>query len=138
MKKVYSKLDPAKVLHLFYTQASSTSDGMQFLTGNDYPLQVAVAANLPEKYGFKGPHTHKIWKRTTERTSEAFIVCKGKLKVTMYDTDNSLIGSEILHPGDLYLYIEGGHAFEVLTNDTLFYEIKNGPYKDTITDKTFI
>ena len=40
--------------------------------------------------------------------------------------------------GDCIVSMSAGHSFEVLEDDTLLYEFKNGPYYGTEKDKEFI
>ena len=126
MKQVYSKQNPDISLHLICKASEYKQGSTTFLTPDSNLLQAAVVYCPPIGHTFKGPHKHLPCTRTTHETYEAFIIHKGKLKVTMYDVDESNLGQEILTEGDLYIILgKGGHGFEVLTSDTIFFELKN-------------
>ena len=138
MKEIYSKQNPEQLLHVIYETRDYKPGSTNFLTSDHYVLQAAVMFNPPKGHTFKGPHKHIPCKRTTDETYEAFIIHRGSVKVVIYDTDESKLGEEILLPGDLYIILgKGGHGFEVLTDDTVFFELKNGPYFGTEKDKVF-
>ena len=85
------------------------------------------------------PHKH-IYKQGEEKViaQESWVVIKGKVKVIMYDLDDSIISTPILYPGDCSMTFRGGHTYEILEEDTLVYEFKTGPYKGQTLDKVFI
>ncbi len=138
MKKIYSKVKPSELLHIFHKFADYNPGSTTFLTDEKDLLQAAVVYNPPIGHKFKGPHKHIPCERKTNETYESFIIYRGKVKVTLYDLDESKLGEEILESGDLYTITgKGGHGFEVLTSDTIFFELKNGPYFGADKDKVF-
>jgi hypothetical protein len=137
MDVISSSIEPSKKLHAFYTLLDFQKGTASFLTGPDHPLQMAVAHFPPKNHTFNGPHKHHHWKREIHTTSEIFIVHQGALKISCYDLDDSFISSRTLLPGDVYVYFDGGHGVEVMDEKTVFYELRNGPYKDQKTDKEF-
>ena len=65
-------------------------------------------------YSSKHMHVHKI---------NAFYVEKGKMKITIYETDYDLVDETIIGPGDLSVVKPGKyHMFEAL-EDTICYEV---------------
>ena len=44
-------------------------------------------------------------------------------------TRTNLVASRELHTGDVMLMVGGGHGFRII-EDTVFLEIKQGPYQD--------
>ena len=54
---------------------------------------------------------------------------KGHAWIDVYDDSHGLIASRELNTGDVMLMVGGGHGFRVI-EDTVFLEIKQGPYLD--------
>lgn len=82
-----------------------------------------------------GRHRHLNVERKTEGTSEIWIVLWGSVKATLFDLDGSRMGSFLVRSGDLAVFHEGGHELECQEEDTLFVEVKNGPYFGRERDK---
>jgi hypothetical protein len=85
------------------------------------------------------PHKH-IWKQSTEPeviAQESWVVIEGKVKFYFYDLDDTLIGTEILEPGDSSITLQGAHTYEIL-EDSIIYEYKTGPYQGVKLDKEFL
>ena len=57
------------------------------------------------------------------------------MKVTFYTLEKLEFCYRVLSQGDFIMLFDGGHGFEVLQNDTVFIEVKNGQFVDTETDK---
>jgi quercetin dioxygenase-like cupin family protein len=72
-------------------------------------------------------HTHRPLERHLIGTSEVLVILKGRAEIDVYDDDHNLVATRELHPGDVMLMIDGGHGFRML-EDTVFLEIKQGPY----------
>jgi hypothetical protein len=72
-------------------------------------------------------HTHRPLERHLIGTSEVLVVLKGLAEIDVYDDDHTLIATRALRAGDVMLMIGGGHGFRML-EDTVFLEIKQGPY----------
>ena len=66
------------------------------------------------------------------------MVVSGSVKVYFYDLDDSLLYTTTLNPGDASITLEGGHTYEILSDETLVYEYKTGPYQGQELDKVFI
>jgi hypothetical protein len=135
MKKIFSKQDPEHLLAVINKKESITNERTD-LAGAWEPLQGSTK-KLKAGDRFK-PHRHNSLIRETDITQEAWIILEGKIKITLYDLDDSLFFEEELGSGDCLLTFRGGHTFEVLENDTLLYEFKNGPYLGVEADKTLI
>ena len=85
-------------------------------------------------------HCH-IWKDSPADSviaQESWVVIKGAVEVTLYDTDGELIDRYILNEGDVSITFEGGHAYKILNDDTVVYEYKTGPYEGQKKDKVFL
>ena len=51
----------------------------------------------------------------------------GKEVIDIYDDDRQLVATRELQTGDIMLMVGGGHGFRML-EDTVFLEVKQGPY----------
>ena len=72
-------------------------------------------------------HTHRPLERHLIGPSEVLVVLKGRAEIDVYDDELALVATRELHSGDVMLMIGGGHGFRML-EDTVFLEIKQGPY----------
>ena len=63
---------------------------------------------------------------------------EGKVKVILYDIDDTIIHEDVIFPGDCSITFKGGHNYEILEDDTIVYEYKTGPYQGIEMDKDFI
>ena len=128
---VTSQLDKSVDLASFYI--SGYSLGRTNITKVHQILQLAVIG-----YGYKNQvnaHFHNPLPRQTLGTSECWIVMRGKIKVNLYDTDNSPVCSRYLQKGDMAIFYAGGHSLEVFSRKAQIYELKNGPYEGDLLDK---
>ena len=60
-------------------------------------------------------------------TSEVLVVKKGRCQVDIYNNLKEPVATRELRQGDILLLVDGGHGFRML-EDTIFVEIKQGPY----------
>tara|TARA_Y100001963_G_scaffold103303_1_gene142187 strand:+ start:570 stop:986 length:417 start_codon:yes stop_codon:yes gene_type:complete len=136
MKKIYSKLQPDKLLHIIVRKEDLTPGRVEVVHEDNF-IQCALL-NMEKGKTFK-PHRH-IWKERTRNiiAQESWIVIQGKVKCIFYDLDDNIIDTPILNPGDASFTLEGGHTYEILEEDTLVYEYKTGPYEGQKLDKIFI
>lgn len=136
MEKIYSKVQPEKLLHLIVRKQDLTL-GRQDLISEEHFIQCS-ALNMESGKTFK-PHKH-IWKERTRNViaQESWIVIQGSVKCIFYDLDDQILATPILYPGDASFTLEGGHNYEIQEDNTLVYEYKTGPYEGQALDKTFI
>lgn len=134
MEKIYSKLEPNKLLHIIYRLEEI--NGRTNISPDDEFLQLA---SLKMKKGdtFKA-HKHIYLEKTTNIAQESWLVIKGSVKCIFYDLDDKIIAEPILFPGDCSMTFRGGHNYLILEDDTIVYEYKTGPYFGQEMDKTFI
>ena len=140
MKKLYSKVEPDKLLHIIHKvdEFYTIEDGhRRDLVGDDSFIQLS-AMNMKKGHTFR-PHQH-IWKPGEVEciAQESWVVIEGSVKVIMYDLDDTIIETPILYPGDCSMTFQGGHTYKILEEDTIVYEYKTGPYKGQENDKEFI
>lgn len=107
----------------------------QFFSPEDFPLQIgAISKTRGEKIR---AHLHNEPIRTVRATQEFLYIEKGKVKVSIYNNRGKTIAKRILKQGDKILSASGGHGFEIL-EDTVFFEVKQGPYPGYEKAKTYL
>ena len=136
MKKIYSKIEPNKLLHII-VRKDDLVKGRTEVVSEEHFIQCALL-NMEKDKTFK-PHKH-IWKNRTRDViaQESWVVIQGKVKCTFFDIDDNIIEEPILEAGDASFTLEGGHTYTILEDDTLVYEYKTGPYEGQELDKVFI
>lgn len=103
----------------------------------DEPLQASKML-YHKGHHFK-KHTHLYRERTANYTQEAFVVFHGAIKAHVFDDNQQRVGEVTLRSGDFLILYRGSHSFDVLKNDTIFFEIKNsGPFTTVEEDKKFL
>ncbi len=137
MEKIYSKIEPGCLLHLIY-RLSDFPEERENLIESDQFIQCASLCMQKGKT-FK-PHRHIIKESHDEAriAQESWVIIRGLVKCTFYDLDNTIIVEPILKAGDASFTLYGGHTYTVLTDNTLVYEFKTGPYKNQKLDKVFL
>jgi hypothetical protein len=96
-----------------------------FLTPGKLPLQMGMIV-----YGAGKtitPHVHLPYTRTVEGTTECVIVRKGVCQVDIFTEDRRFVTTRTLTEGSIILLLGGGHGFR-MSEDTLLFEVKQGPY----------
>jgi hypothetical protein len=136
MEKIYSKIEPTKLLHIIVrldeiekrTEIVPEDNFIQCAT-----LKMEVGKTFP-------PHKHITKDRhyPEQIAQESWVIIKGQVKCILYDIDDTIIATPILNAGDASFTLYGGHTYEILKNDTIVYEYKTGPYEGQKLDKTFI
>ena len=136
MEKIYSKVDPTKLLHLIQ-RLDEIKEPRVDLIPEEHFIQCSIL-KMENGKTFK-PHKH-IWKNRTGDViaQESWVVIKGSVKCIFFDIDDTVIATPTLKPGDASFTLEGGHTYEILEDDTLVYEYKTGPYEGQKLDKTFL
>mgnify|MGYP001487398635 CR=1 FL=1 len=125
MRKIYSK-NQDQLLIASIIRLNEISDYRKDLSPDEEFLQVS-ARKFTELIKVE-PHKHFQIDRNTSRTQETWIIIKGKVKAEIFDVNDELIDEEILTDGDCIVLYRGGHSLEVLSKETVMYEVKNGPY----------
>jgi cupin fold WbuC family metalloprotein len=132
---IYSKVEKDTPL-LVINRRSEISDVRTDICSENELLQISTKL-LKKGTTFK-PHKHNRLERVTETTHEAWIILEGSIEATFWDIDDTIILKTILSIGDCAIVFKAGHGFEVLEDNTILYEVKNGPYYGQLKDKTFI
>lgn len=108
--------------------------GMQFWGADNSPLQ--FGACVYDKGKVLLPHIHKMRERIpVHKTREFLYIISGKIEANFFTLEKKLVETRILETGDCVMLIDGGHGFKVLEKDTVFIEVKNGPYVSVEADK---
>lgn len=136
MEKIYSKVEPEKLLHII-VRKEDFKPGRQDIVEENQFIQCSIL-QMEEGKTFK-PHKH-IWKERTRNViaQESWIVVRGSVKCILYDIDDTVIAEPILYSGDASFTLEGGHNYYILEDDTFVYEYKTGPYEGQQLDKVFL
>lgn len=109
-------------------KASWCPDKTEFLTPDTYSLQMGM---IVYGAGQEIPrHMHLPIVREVHGTSECIVVREGACEIDIYGLERQLLTSRSLSKGDIVLLLGGGHGFR-LTEDTVLFEVKQGPYAGT-------
>ena len=143
MKKIYSKVNPKKLLHIINKLEDigslQTKDGLarNNVAPDDQFLQLATL-KMNKGKTFKA-HKH-IYKESPKEciAQESWVVLRGSVKAILYDLDDSILDEYVLNQGDCSMTFEGGHNYYILEDDTIVYEYKTGPYQGIEMDKEFL
>jgi len=135
MKQIYSKVNTDKIIASIIKLENITDYRTDLSPENEY---IQVSARSIKK-GVKVPaHTHLPIDRHTNITQETWIIISGKIELELFDLDNSFICKKIIEAGGSVTLYRGGHSLKVKEQNTVMYEIKNGPYFGIEFDKKLI
>ena len=122
--QIYSDVDPQLLIATVITNFGEA--GRHDASTVDEILQVSALSLAKGK--IVKSHLHKPIVRGTIGTQEAWIVISGKIRAEIFDINKDKISENILMSGDCIVLYRGGHSMQVLEDDTVIYEVKNGPY----------
>lgn len=105
-----------------------------FITPDDF-IQQAGFVVYPRGGEIRN-HTHNPLERHITGTPETLFVRKGRLIARFYDESHALRGETTIESGDILMLVNGGHGFTML-EDTVLFEIKQGPYTGLVEKETF-
>jgi cupin fold WbuC family metalloprotein len=130
---------------------------IEIITDDDKPIAYFICANwMPEKTEFLTPddfgqqmgmivypsgsqiqpHLHLPVVREVHGTTECIVVRKGSCYVDFYNQNKKLLTTRELKKGDIVLLVSGAHGFRMI-EDTVLFEIKQGPYLGTSDKERF-
>ena len=97
MQKIYSKIDPNKLLHIIVRKENIINTREDIVSEKNF-IQCSML-NLNQGKTFR-PHKH-IWKERTRNViaQESWIVIQGSVKCIFYDLDDTIIAEPILNVG---------------------------------------
>ncbi len=137
MEKIYSKIEPNKLLHIIFRKEDFKSGRTNLIDEMEF-IQCS-ALNLVIGTTFK-PHKHIERNITFSNhiAQESWCIIQGSVKCIFYDLNDEILETPILNAGDTSFTLRGGHTYEILEDDTLVMEYKVGPYFGQQLDKIFI
>ena len=124
MTNVEEIVDGATTL-AYLIRHEATSNKTEFFTSDDSTFQAGFV--VYPAGGRAQAHLHLPVVRQVVGTSELLIVRSGRCIVDIYSDDRRLVASRDLEAGDVVLSVSGGHGFR-MTEDTVLFEVKQGPY----------
>jgi hypothetical protein len=116
-------------------RAGFEKDGANFLSQEEYPLQLGISRY--KKGSEIRPHRHLHKKMVVDKIQEVVHFESGKAIVHLYDLNGTKLKSIELLMGDTIFFVDGGHGFTML-EDTKLIEVKQGPYLGKDKDKVMI
>ena len=132
MKRIYSNIDPSKLIVAELRRVDMTDCRADLSPAEEF---LQVSGRKINKDLKVGAHRHLPIDRNIAITQEAWIVVEGSIRGVFYDINDEILYETILKCGDCVVLYGGGHSLEVLESNTLFYEIKTGPYFGLEADK---
>ncbi len=99
--------------------------GIEFFTPKHFSQQLGYMCR-PKGHVVE-PHSHRLVERKVSLTQEVLFVKSGKIKIELFDSDQTFVEECIVTTGDTILLATGGHGLEMLEDSELI-EIKQGPY----------
>jgi hypothetical protein len=116
-------------------KASFVKNGVNFVSKEDYPLQLGISY-YTEGSSIK-PHFHLNKQLVINQIQEIVHFESGRAIVNLYNASGEKFKSVELSAGDTIFFVEGGHGFTMLENTKLI-EVKQGPYFGKEKDKEVI
>jgi hypothetical protein len=106
-------------------RAGLSPEQTTFLTPPEFKQQVGFI--VYPSGGEVARHVHRQIDRRLTGTSEVLVVRSGRCEIDVYNDERELVATRELGQGDVMLMVGGGHGFRML-EDTVFLEVKQGPY----------
>lgn len=124
MEFVERVMDGAQPL-AYIIRAAMRPTQTTFVTPDDFKQQVGFV--VYPKGGEIARHVHLPLERHLVGTSEVLVLRTGRCLMDIYNDRKELVSTHELGAGDIMLMVGGGHGFRML-EDTVFLEVKQGPY----------
>ena len=109
----------------YIIRAEFSTDITSFITPPEHNFQVGLVVH--PQGGEIQSHFHRTIDRHISNTSEVLVVRKGRCEIDVFDSEQRLVETLQMTPGDVMVMVAGGHGFRML-EDTVLLEIKQGPY----------
>ena len=136
MKKIFSKKNPEKLLHII-NYFNEINERTNVAPEEQYIQLATMKLNSGKTFS---PHKH-VWreqKNIKTIAQESWVVIQGSVCVHLYDLDDTHLCDEVIEKGDCSITFEGGHNYTIISDNTVVYEYKTGPYYGEKKDKTSI
>jgi len=105
-----------------------------FITPNEFLQQAGFV--VYQTGGKIANHTHNPIERKLIGTPETLLVRQGKMIAQFFNEAHEIKGEAIVEAGDVLMLVNGGHGFTIL-EDTILFEIKQGPYTGLVEKERF-
>ncbi len=135
MFRIYSEVEKGKLLCSFSKGLELSSYRSELSPDEEY---LQVSGRKIEAGTHVKAHKHLPLERKTEATQEAWVIVEGSVEAIIYDLDDTILRKILLGRGDCLVLFRGGHALDVVDEDTIMYEFKTGPYYGMQKDKVAI
>ena len=132
MEKYYSRIEQNKLIFSLLRFKDITGKRKDLSPPEEY---LQVCGRVLCKDVVIPAHRHLEIKRESVLTQESWVILEGQVRATFYDLDDSFLCEREVNKGDVIVLYRGGHKLEVLKDNTIFYEFKNGPYYGVQKDK---
>jgi len=109
------------------------TEGLNFFSDENDFLQIGSWRYAKGKE--LAAHNHNIVERKINRTQEFVFVARGSLKAFIYDEKDQLVDKIEVNAQEGLILYAGGHGYEILADDTVVIETKNGPYPGADVDR---
>ncbi len=130
------RIERGEKLYAVYEDLASIGKGVNWHSKDTDAMQVASMSH--DKGKVVKPHLHRVRPRSVEYTQECVVLVKGKIEFSFYDYDKVFLDKITLNPGDAVTIFGGYHGMEVLEDNSVYFEIKNGPFTGNEVDKEFL
>ena len=108
--------------------------GLDFVTADETFIQVGTWNYDRGKKLDR--HEHNTVERKSNITQECVFVVNGSMDVDFYSKERAFLTKVRLEKFDYAVIFSGGHAYEILEDNTQVLETKNGPFPGVEIDKT--
>jgi len=135
MLKVYSAVEKDTILFSLIRQSEIIAQRQDIAPDEEFLQVGAKKINAGEYFR---PHRHLPCHKIIDTTQEAWVILNGQVQGIFYDLDDTKVSEITLNSGDCIVIFRGGHALRCLTDDTILYEFKTGPYYGVEQDKAFL
>jgi hypothetical protein len=140
VEKFYSRVEPGLLLHQIHrlTEVDERESQRVDLVDADNFIQCS-SLKMAKGVTFR-PHKHLKKTRTfsNHKAQESWICIRGVVQCIFYDIDDTVLAEPLIYPGDASFTLHGGHNYMALSEDTIVYEYKTGPYEGQAIDKEFV
>lgn len=114
-------------------EAGDIKEGLSFFSvDKDY---IQVGGWRYNKRKKLSAHIHNLSQREVNRTQEFIYVVYGSVRASIYDENEKHLENLILKPNEGLILFSGGHGYEILEDNTVVIEVKNGPYPGPDKDR---
>jgi hypothetical protein len=116
-------------------RASFRKNGVNFISKDDFPLQLGISGY--KKGAMIEPHFHTRRRIVIDQIQEVVYIERGRATVNLYGRHGESLAPVEMRSGDTIILVDGGHGFEI-SEDTTLIEVKQGPYLGKDIDKTIL